>query len=194
MHAGSWRRRSLENCTDVTRVVARLKSTQHGDRASVYKKNLMLGSPASQLYCHLADCLVVSTLVHNTTQLPKPHAILSNYHIHMLSASETGKMTTSLPLHRRWAGPTTDRFAPAKPRRRHFRGKHHLLVSVELGLSKYRCLTVSVQCLGLAFLLAAVLLLAQSELGRTGFTGFSSKPVSAEQHRILLATHNRLAW
>lgn len=72
------------------------------------------------------------------------------------------------------------------------RGKHHLLVSLQLKLGLGRsCTLITVQCLGLLLLLTGALLLAQGELYRAAS---GSKPLDAEQHRLLLATHNRLAW
>ncbi len=70
------------------------------------------------------------------------------------------------------------------------RGKHHLLVSLQLRLGLRRsCMLITIQCLGFLLLAAAVALLAQ---GRSLFA--SSGSLDKEQHKLLLASHNRLAW
>jgi hypothetical protein len=83
-------------------------------------------------------------------------------------------------------------FAPQKPQHvRVSRGKHHALVSLQLKLGLRRSCALNVlECIGFMLLTAAVLVLAHQ--GYSFWSGRQS--LGTEQHRLLLATHNRLAW
>jgi hypothetical protein len=94
-------------------------------------------------------------------------------------------------MHRdRWTSPGRAAEFKEKPINKSFKGRNHLLVSLEVKLARHRWLHVTLQLLGFFILTAAVLLLA-----RHGLLGTSTdRQLKREQHRLLLATHNRLAW
>lgn len=82
-------------------------------------------------------------------------------------------------------------FAPQTQTYRVSRGRHHALVSLQLKLGLRRsCALVVLECIGFILLTAAVLLLARQGLSLWA----GNKSLDTEQHKLLLATHNRIAW
>jgi hypothetical protein len=80
---------------------------------------------------------------------------------------------------------------PEKPKQR-FAGKHHSRVACELAARRHSRLLLVTLCF-LAAAGAAVHLTRPA--GRGSSTAhLTAQPAAPEQHRLLLATHNRLAW
>lgn len=99
-----------------------------------------------------------------------------------------------LPLHRaRWSTPRSDRFSAEKPKFKVSKGTHHLLVALHLRLANRNGLLTALLALCVVSLAAATVLVAFQAV-HIGAPLISPSSAGLEPHRVLLATHNRLAW
>jgi len=99
-----------------------------------------------------------------------------------------------LPLHRaRWSTPRSDRFSEEKPEFKVSKGTHHLLVALNLRLAHRNGFLTALLALCVVCLAAATVLVA-FQAGHIGGSLIRQSSAVLEPHRVLLATHNRLAW